>query len=161
MTKAVAPEVPAVAAERTQQVAKKGPASCGTLVINKKGGLLLCHATGTSHWDIPKGMQDPAEDTLEAAMRELREETGLTFNEATFEELGCFDYRPNKRLHLYRVKAPEDFDSLEHLACTSYFPHAFSGKPTPEVDGYRWATREDVEKLCWPRMAARLLSLDW
>jgi hypothetical protein len=36
-----------------------------------------------------------------------------------------------------------------------------TGEPTPETDGFRWATREEVAKLCWPRMAERLLSLSW
>ena len=30
--------------------------SCGTLVINQHGQILLCHVTGTRNWDIPKGM---------------------------------------------------------------------------------------------------------
>jgi hypothetical protein len=29
------------------------------------------------------------------------------------------------------------------------------------VDGFRWATREQVRKLCWPRMAQVLDSIDW
>jgi putative (di)nucleoside polyphosphate hydrolase len=29
------------------------------------------------------------------------------------------------------------------------------------MDGYRWATREEVAALCWPRMAARLLAVGW
>lgn len=135
--------------------------SCGTLIINKRGELLLCHVTGTNHWDIPKGLQDPGETTLQAAIRELREETGLSFSENLFVEIGCFDYRPEKRLHLYKLQAPDEFDSLDHLVCTSHFPHHVTGKPTPEVDGFRWAGRNDIRTLCWPRMAQRLLALDW
>ncbi|MGE5621555.1 MAG: NUDIX hydrolase, partial [Bacillota bacterium] len=90
----------------------KKSTSCGTLVINRRGEILLCHVTGTNHWDIPKGLQDPGETTLQAAIRELREETGLSFDESLFEEVGDFDYRPDKRLHLYKVRAPDDFDSL-------------------------------------------------
>jgi len=140
---------------------KEQATSCGTLIINKRGELLLCHVTGTAHWDIPKGLQDPGESTLEAARRELREETGLEFDEEFFEEIGSFDYRPDKRLHLYKIRAPDDFDSLGHLKCTSLFPHHVTGKPTLEVDGFCWTTREDINRLCWPRMAKRLLSLDW
>lgn len=135
--------------------------SCGTLVINQRGQILLCHVTGTRNWDIPKGMQDPGESTLQAAMRELVEEAGLAFDSNAFEDLGSFDYRPDKRLHLYKVRAPETLDCLDHLCCTSYFPHHITGKDTPEVDGFRWAARDEVRSLCWPRMAQRLLSMDW
>jgi len=135
--------------------------SCGTLIVNPAGQLLLCHVTHTAKWDIPKGMQDPGESTLEAAMRELREEAGIGFASGRFCDLGRFDYRPDKRLHLYLVRAGVELASLEHLACSSFFPHPASGAATPEVDGYRWAARTDVATLCWPRMAQRLLGLDW
>ena len=38
--------------------------SCGTLVVNPRGELLLCHVTDTPKWDIPKGMRDPGETEL-------------------------------------------------------------------------------------------------
>jgi putative (di)nucleoside polyphosphate hydrolase len=137
------------------------PTSCGTLIVNPAGQLLLCHVTNTAKWDIPKGMQDPGETTLEAAIRELREEAGIAFAPERYLELGLFDYRPDKRLHLYLVRAGLDLASLDHLVCTSFFPHEATGEPTPEVDAYRWAERTQVAALCWPRMAQRLLALEW
>lgn len=137
------------------------PVSCGTLIVNGSGELLLCHVTGTAKWDIPKGMQDPGETPIQAAMRELREEAGLEFDEGMFEDLGCFDYRKDKRLHLFLVRAPEELSCLDHLACTSFFPHHVTGEPTPEADGFRWASRDEIAALCWPRMAERLLSMEW
>jgi 8-oxo-dGTP pyrophosphatase MutT (NUDIX family) len=135
--------------------------SCGTLVVDGAGRLLICHVTGTPKWDIPKGLLDPGEDTLAAAMRELDEEAGLAFDPARFEDLGRFPYRRDKSLHLYKVEVGEELPDLGHLACRSFFPHHVTGEPTPETDGFRWATREEVAKRCWPRMAALLLSLDW
>ncbi len=135
--------------------------SCGTLIINKQGQLLLCHVTGTDLWDIPKGMQNPGESTLETAIRELREETGLVFGEDVFEEIGGFDYQKTKRLHLYRVCAPKSLDCLDHLVCTSHFFHPETRMPMPEMDGFRWASREEIRQLCWLPMSRRLLSLNW
>lgn len=134
--------------------------SCGTLVLNRRGEILLCHATGTNHWDIPKGLQSPGESPLQTARRELWEETGLDFDDAMFEDLGCFDYRKGKRLHLYKLAAPPDLDSLAHLRCSSCFPHRITGEPTPEMDGYQWAARSEIRRLCATRMAERLLALD-
>jgi 8-oxo-dGTP pyrophosphatase MutT (NUDIX family) len=135
--------------------------SCGTLVVDAQRRLLLCHVTGTAKWDIPKGLLDPGEDTLAAAMRELREESGLVFEPARFVELGRFAYRRDKSLHLYRVEVGDELADLGHLVCTSFFPHHITGRPTPEMDGFRWAIRDEVARLCWPRMAERLLSLSW
>ena len=137
------------------------PISCGTLVINPRGELLLCHVTNTDHWDIPKGMMDEGETPLAAAIREMQEEAGLTFEVGLFEELGLFNYRPDKRLHLFKVYSPIEFDSLATLVCSSFFPHHQTGEATPEVDGFRWAARAEIATLCWPRMAKRLLALDW
>ena len=137
------------------------PVSCGTLVVNPSGQLLLCHVTHTAKWDIPKGMQDEGESTLEAAMRELREEAGIAFEADRFTDLGLFDYRPDKRLHLYLVRSGDELASLEHLVCTSFFPHHATGDDTPEVDAFRWAERSQLAKLCWPRMAQRLMALEW
>jgi 8-oxo-dGTP pyrophosphatase MutT (NUDIX family) len=135
--------------------------SCGVLVINRRRELLLCHVTHTANWDIPKGVQDPGESTLETAVRELREESGLDFAPDRFVELGEYNYRRDKKLHLYRVDTGNELESLSHLVCHSYFPHHLSGKPTPEMDGFRWATRAQMRELCWPRMAQVLEAITW
>jgi putative (di)nucleoside polyphosphate hydrolase len=137
------------------------PLSCGTLVIDARGRLLLCHVTDTAHWDIPKGMQDPGETPLAAAIRELREEAGIAFDASRFEDLGSFDYRRDKRLHLFLVRAQDELGDLSQLACTSFFPHRYTGKPTPETDDFCWASRADLARLCWPRMGKLLLMLSW
>ena len=137
------------------------PISCGTVVINRKGEVLLCHVTDHDLWDLPKGMQEPEEPAIKTARRELHEETGLEFAEDLFIEIGCFDFRPDKRLHLFKVRAPDSLMDITHLTCVSHFLHPVTGKPTPEMDGFRWASREDVISLCGPNMQRVLLSVDW
>lgn len=135
--------------------------SCGTLVVNPRRELLLCHVTGTAKWDIPKGLRDPGETELGAALRELREETGLVFEAAALRELGPFAYRSDKRLHLFMARCGAEFDNLAHLHCSTTFPHHVTGRQLPEMDGYRWARREELRALCWPRMAEVLLGIEW
>jgi len=142
-------------------VVAKYTVSCGTLALNARRELLLCHVTNTPRWDIPKGMRDLGETELEAAMRELREETGLVFDAGRFRELGPFAYRRDKRLHLFLVESGPELDSLAHLRCSTTFPHHVTGAATPEMDGYRWAARTEAGSLCWPRMGEVLLAIDW
>ena len=48
----------------------------GGLVINQFGKVLLIFRRGV--WDLPKGKQDPGETLAQTALREVREETGIT-----------------------------------------------------------------------------------
>ncbi|MBZ4191771.1 NUDIX hydrolase [Niabella beijingensis] len=48
----------------------------GGLVINGQHEILMIHRRG--FWDLPKGKLDPGETIEECALREVREETGLT-----------------------------------------------------------------------------------
>lgn len=141
-------------------MAKHG-VSCGTLVVNPRRELLLCHVTNTRKWDIPKGMREAGESELQAAMRELREETGLVSDATLFRDLGPFAYRRDKGLHLFMLEPGRGLDSLAHLRCSTRFPHHVTGVLLPEMDGYRWATRGEVAGLCWPRMGEVLLSIAW
>ena len=55
----------------------KQPRSCGFLIVAGdpvQSFLLMKHA---DRWDLPKGHVDPGETDMEAALRELEEETGM------------------------------------------------------------------------------------
>lgn len=135
--------------------------SCGVLVINPFKQILLGHVTDKGHWDIPKGRQKIVESTLEAAIRELEEETSLQFAASSFQELGCFAYRPGKRLHLYKVYVPDGSIRLETLTCTDFLPRPPGSKPVLAMDRFCWATRAELPILCLPRLAERLRLLEW
>jgi 8-oxo-dGTP pyrophosphatase MutT (NUDIX family) len=123
--------------------------SCGILVLNARAELLLCHATGTLVWDIPKGGAEPGESPLAAALRETAEETGLRFAADDLHELGRFDYRPAKDLHLYATLA-ERIDP-RMLNCESRFRDIW-GRLRPEMDAYAWTAFDRVHRRCARRM---------
>jgi ADP-ribose pyrophosphatase YjhB (NUDIX family) len=51
--------------------------SAGGVVVNAEGRVLLVSQYGTS-WSLPKGHLEEGETPLEAARREIREESGVT-----------------------------------------------------------------------------------
>jgi putative (di)nucleoside polyphosphate hydrolase len=123
--------------------------SCGVLVFDAQAELLLCHATGTARWDIPKGMGDPGESPIQTAIRETREETGLEFEEGDLLDLGHLAYRPAKDLHLYAAL----IDRIDpgRLACSSRFVDA-RGRTLPEMDAFAWTPFDDVPQRCAKNM---------
>jgi 8-oxo-dGTP pyrophosphatase MutT (NUDIX family) len=129
--------------------------SCGVVILNAQGDVLLCHATETSHWDVPKGQADPGEEPVEAALRELVEETGIVLPAARLKDLGRFVYRRDKNLHLFAVRVSDDEVQLENCVCESYFPRYSDGTMIPEMDAYRWVSPADVDKFA-SRSLARL-----
>ncbi len=50
---------------------------CGVLIENEKGELLLQKRSDTGEWCVPGGALEPLETYIEAAERELFEETGI------------------------------------------------------------------------------------
>ncbi|MEW6703994.1 MAG: NUDIX hydrolase [Pseudomonadota bacterium] len=119
--------------------------SCGVLLLDAQQELLLCHATGAAHWDIPKGLAEPGEAPRDAAVRETFEETGLTLAPGSLLDLGRMAYRPGKDLHLFAAWS-ERFDP-RGCVCTSLFKD-FRGRMVPEADAFDWVPFERVALRC-------------
>lgn len=129
--------------------------SCGTLILNQHHQLLLAHATGRGYWDIPKGLPNPGEAPLAAAVRETAEETGIVLQPERLKDLGIFAYLPGKDLHLFLIHVDVHAIDLKACRCGSFFADRF-GRQRPEVDDFRWAGWDEVPALCTKRMAAAL-----
>lgn len=112
--------------------------SCGVIVLNEHGWLLLCHATETEHWDIPKGVGEAGEAPLDTALREMQEETGLAPQAARLVELGVVPYRSDKDLHLFAVRMSSAEVNIEQCVCSSMFPSYRNHRPIPEMDAFLW-----------------------
>jgi 8-oxo-dGTP pyrophosphatase MutT (NUDIX family) len=122
-------------------------------VLNRNSELLLCHATGTFVWDIPKGGREPGETPQEAAIRETAEECGLHFAPRQLLELGRFAYRPAKDLHLYAALA--DGVDARDCHCRSHFTDLW-GRRRPEMDAFEWTAFDRLQRRCARRMGTLL-----
>ena len=127
--------------------------SCGILVLDADGELLLCHATGTRRWDIPKGGGEAGETEVRTAIRETYEETGLRFEPAELLELGRFAYMRGKDLHLYAALI-ERIDPAS-CRCTTSF-RDLRGRLRPEMDEFGWVPFDRVIERCGRSLGALL-----
>ena len=132
--------------------------SCGVLLFNEHDQLLLAHATGNRHWDVPKGLADPGEEPLAAALRETQEETGLVLDRSGWLDLGRHAYRPGKDLHLFARRVSTTEVVVADCVCTSMFVHARSGRSLPEADSFGWFDLEQLAERCARSMSELLVT---
>lgn len=116
--------------------------SDGTSVL---AGLPTGKKDGLNQYDIAgKGCLDPGETELEAAVRELQEETGLEADprSMSIKDLGRFPYTREKDLHLFSLHVDE-MPKAETLHCDSTFESY--GRELPELSAFRIVMTDDLE----------------
>lgn len=128
--------------------------TCAVAVFVPSGKVLLVHPTGAGYfnaWSLPKGIKDKGEGKIEAAARELWEETGLEVDKFELKDHGVFDYLAKKRYHLFSVQWKEEID-VKKLKCTTTFSR--NGKEEVEVDKFMLASFSDAVKFLNKKQAA-------
>src|SRR5258706_13451832 len=83
-------------------------------IKNKKPEVFLAHPGGPffknkdeGHWTIPKGEVEEGEDLLQTAVREFKEETGIT-PEGDFIPLGTITQKGGKIVHAWAFEGDQD-----------------------------------------------------
>ena len=121
--------------------------SAGILPFRRRGALelLLAHPGGpywtkkdAGAWTIPKGLVDPGEDLLAAALREFTEETGFVAEEP-FIQLTPVKQKSGKIVHA--LACAGDFDP-DKFVCNTFEiewpPKSGKRKTFPEIDRVEW-----------------------
>lgn len=102
------------------------------------------------YWDFPKGEVEAGETALQAAVREVREETGLSRLEFRWGEAYCETepYNRGKVARYYLASTPDERVTLAANPVTGIREHM----------EYRWLSYPQAAKLVVPRVK---LILDW
>ena len=130
---------------------KPAPRACGAVVFRRSDrGIRLLLLRAYKNWDFPKGLVEPGENELEAAKREVREETGLAELDYPYgdEFKETLPYTGNKVARYYLAET--DAEKLELPVSAEL------GRP--EHHEYRWVSFDEAEDLLPPRLA---IVLDW
>jgi putative (di)nucleoside polyphosphate hydrolase len=128
--------------------------SAGT-IIHDNNSLLVCHVTDKPYWDIPKGLIENNEDPLDAAMRELYEETGIDNRDLKnykVKILGLVPYLNNKDLYLFDITLTDNYPDTNEMICKSTFHYDYDFVEYPEVDCFKYIERRYIDKYLIPKM---------
>ncbi|MEO6288655.1 MAG: NUDIX domain-containing protein [Ginsengibacter sp.] len=97
-------------------------------------------------WTIPKGEFDECENALDAAVREFREETGISLS-GEFAELKSIKLKSGKTVYAWAME--KDIDA-ENIASNNFDlewpPHSGAIQSFPEVDKGAWFSIEEAKQ---------------
>ena len=114
--------------------------SAGGVVANSEGKVLMVSQHGTS-WSLPKGHIDSGEEALDAARREIYEETGIRDLEL-IRELGTYER------HKIGVDGGDDRSELKAITMFLFRTKEKSLRPVdPDNPEARWVEKGRVALL--------------
>ena len=119
--------------------------SCGVVVVRETDeGWLTIFLRAYHNWDFPKGLREDGEETIEAAVREVGEETGiadLQFNWGDrFMDTGPYNKGKVSRYYLAITETEEiEMGISPELG-------------RPEHNEYRWVSFDEAHDLSAPRV---------
>ena len=122
---------------------KPAPRAAGAVIFRRSDrGIHLLVLRAYKNWDFPKGLIEPGENELDAAKREVTEETGLADLDYPFgdECKETVPYAGNKVARYYLAQTDAEKIKLS------------------EHHEYRWVSFDEAEDLLPPRLA---IVLDW
>ena len=119
--------------------------SCGIVLVRESAeGWLTLLLRAYHHWDFPKGLREEGEASIEAALREVEEETGI--DDVAFDwgehytETGPYSRGKTARYYLGRT--------VEETVVMA--PSPATG--VPEHHEWRWVSFDEAHDMASPRV---------
>lgn len=130
--------------------AQKKATSAGFIVKGRNGKYLLGRASYENHsaWTVFKGHVEEGESLIEAAIRELKEETGIdaSANEALCKAMSTnpvYEYTmKNKHVYLYLLDDKDGILDNYTFSCNSFW-----GNGNPEILEYKWVDLSEMSDI--------------
>lgn len=124
----------------------------GIMLLNNKGDVFMAHRTDARReaWQMPQGGIDKHEDEMEAARRELCEETGITSIKMIAEAKNWYCYDFPQGVHFLSEKKKYFAGQKQ-----KWFLFEFTGdeseinldQPDAEFDAWMWMPVEEVAEV--------------
>ena len=114
-------------------------------------------------WSIPKGEIEESEDYLKGAIREMKEETGISieFTPEKFTQLSEVKQNPGKIIYAWAAKADFDPSGIKSNLFEIEWPPGTGKKQSfPEVDRTGWFCFEEAREKILPGQTAILEELN-
>ena len=122
-----------------------GKLSCGVVLARRTDeGWMTLLLRAWHHWDFPKGLMEEGEEPVEAALRELREETGIGQTDFEWGER-CMETGPYSRGKTARYYLARTYEADVVLG-----PSPDTGEP--EHHEWRWVSFDEAYDLASPRV---------
>lgn len=90
-----------------EDLVEKVPVPASLVVVVHADKVLMMFDSWRKEWELPGGTREPGETTYQTAVRELREETGVSVQDLTLAAVAEFDLvKPERRefLAVYQVR---------------------------------------------------------
>jgi len=121
--------------------------AAGCLFLNNKGKVLLVNPIYKEPWEIPGGVVEHNDSPLQACVREVREELGLTIQP---KRLLCVAYSPSEGDRLESIHFIFDGGELSKNQIKNITLQ------TAELSEYRFCTLDETSELLNERVGPRV-----